>query len=216
MISDGSPRVSVQGLNQMLESVGLQPLASDVESKFNDYVDLILRWNARMNLTAVRDPRQIQARHFVESIACARNLPADIGSLLDLGSGAGFPGVPIALCRPEIRVTLAESQTKKASFLMEVVRVLKLSSKVFSQRAENLVEEFDCVALRAVDNMSRAVATASRLVRPGGVLAIMTTTSEVDQVMKMAAKNYSSPEVHPLPSADKRVLLTAFKSDSSI
>ena len=91
-----------------------------------------------MNLTAVRDPQQIQARHFVESIACARNLPADIGSLLDFGSGAGFPGVPIALCRPAIRVTLAESQNKKASFLMEVVRVLKLSSKVFAQRAENL------------------------------------------------------------------------------
>ena len=94
--------------------------------RFEEYLALILRWNSRMNLTAIRDEEEILARHFVESIACAQHFPEGIGTLLDFGSGAGFPGIPIALCRPEIAVTLAESQSKKAAFLQETVRILGL------------------------------------------------------------------------------------------
>ena len=83
-----------------------------------------------MNSTAIRDEEGILSRHFVESIACACALPAGIFTLLDFGSGAGFPGIPIALCRPEIAVILAESQGKKAAFLQEAVRVLGISAKV--------------------------------------------------------------------------------------
>ena len=79
-------------------------------------------------LTAIRDEEGILTRHFVESIVCARALPAGIATLLDVGSGAGFPGIPIALCRSEIAVTLAESQGKKAAFLQEAVRVLGVAA----------------------------------------------------------------------------------------
>ena len=115
------------------------------------------------------------SRHFIESIAVARNLPLGIGTLLDFGSGAGLPGIPIALCRPEIVVTLAESQSKKAAFLQEVVRVLGLEAKVHAQRAEVLRTVFDCVTMRAVDKMPKAVAAAVPLVAPAGWLALMTT-----------------------------------------
>ena len=104
-------------------------MESAVAGRFEDYLSLILRWNARVNLTAIRDEEGILQRHFVESIACARALPADITTLLDFGSGAGFPGIPIALCRPEISVTLAESQGKRAAFLHEAVRVLGILRK---------------------------------------------------------------------------------------
>src|ERR1700728_2858710 len=88
--------------------------------QLSTYLDLLLKWNARTNLTAVRDPQEIVRRHFGESLFAGRHVGTP-ATLLDLGSGAGFPGIPIALLRPEIAVTLAESQHKKAAFLREVV-----------------------------------------------------------------------------------------------
>ena len=116
-------------LNALLHESGLLGLDAAEAGRFGEYLSLILRWNARVNLTAVRNEEGILSRHFVESIACARALPAGIATMLDFGSGGGFPGIPIALCRPEIAVTLAESQGKKAAFLSEAVRVLGIASK---------------------------------------------------------------------------------------
>ena len=99
---------------------------ASIEDRFDAYLSLIVRWNARTSLTAIRDEEGIVSRHFVESIACAVAVPAGVRTLLDFGSGAGFPGIPIALCRPEISVTLAESQNKKAAFLREAIRTLEL------------------------------------------------------------------------------------------
>src|ERR1700678_4242622 len=154
-------------LNELLASAGLKTLDRNTAAKFADYSDLLLRWNARTNLTAIRDEEGILSRHFVESIACARALPDGIATLLDFGSGAGFPGIPIALCRPEIAVTLAESQGKKAAFLQEVVRILEISAKVHAERAETLSAKFDCVTLRAVDRMPKAIQVATELLGPG-------------------------------------------------
>ncbi len=102
----------------------------------------------------------------------ARHLPA-CGTLLDLGSGAGFPGLPIQLARPSLRVTLAESQNKKASFLREVVRTLDLPTEVWADRVERMPEGrlFDVVALRAVDNPAVALELARLRLAPGGVIA---------------------------------------------
>ncbi len=154
-------------LNALLDPGRItSPLDPNPGPRFETYLSLILRWNARINLTAIRDEDGILSRHFVESIACARALPAGIATLLDFGSGAGFPGIPIALCRPEIAVTLAESKSKKAAFLQEAIRILGITAKVHSQRAELLPARFDCVTLRAVDRMELAVqAAAISLVR---------------------------------------------------
>ncbi len=95
------------------------------------YLDLLLHWNDRTNLTAIRDPEEMVSRHFGESLFAGlllkRRLHAE-ATVLDFGSGAGFPGVPIQLLNPKFRVTLAESQGKKAAFLREVVRVLGCGS----------------------------------------------------------------------------------------
>ena len=127
------------------------------------YLDLLVKWNARTNLTAIRDPEQIVQRHFGESLFTSRHLGPQTRTLLDLGSGAGFPGLPIALLHPEIAVTLAESQNKKAAFLREAVRTLELPNvTVWPNRAESLSADrrFDTVTLRAVDNMPAALAAA--------------------------------------------------------
>lgn len=126
------------------------------------YLELLLKWNARTNLTAIRDPEEMVRRHFGESLFAAQHLgPCE--TLLDFGSGAGFPGLPIQLMRPEMRVTLAESQNKKATFLREVIRTLSLQTEVWSGRVEAMPAElkFDIVTLRAVDNMDAAIAAAS-------------------------------------------------------
>jgi 16S rRNA (guanine527-N7)-methyltransferase len=200
-------------LNQLLTESGSAPLEIEVSEKFAAYLTLLLKWNARTNLTAIRDEEGILSRHFLESILCARALP-HITTLLDFGSGAGFPGIPIALVRPEIAVTLAESQNKKAAFLREAVRTLNLETKVHSARAEDLKEKFDCITLRAVDKMETAIPAAIQLLNPTGWLAILTTHHEVPTLQSLANQsaplNWPSPQ--PLPEGTNRILLLAQRS----
>jgi 16S rRNA (guanine527-N7)-methyltransferase len=146
-------------------------------SGLSTYLDLLLKWNARTNLTAIRDPKEIVRRHFGESLFTARHLDPNTPTLLDFGSGAGFPGIPIALLRPEIQVTLAESQNKKATFLHEVIRTLNLSTEVWANRVEAMSadRQFHTVTLRAVDNTEAALPVARVRVAPGGQLALLTT-----------------------------------------
>jgi 16S rRNA (guanine527-N7)-methyltransferase len=194
-------------LNTLLAGAG-QPLLEPAAAKgFEDYYSLLIRWNARINLTAIRTEEGILSRHFVESIACGNALPGEIVSLLDFGSGAGFPGIPIALCRPEMAVTLAESHGRKAAFLQEAVRVLGISSKVYSGRAETLSERFDCVVLRAVDRMPQAVQAASKLVAPKGWLALMTTGDELAGLqMAAGGAEFSWNRVVQLPGSEDRLV----------
>ena len=115
---------TVHALNETAEQIekafaeaGIAALPAGAYAQLHAYLDLIVRWNLRLNLTAVREPEQIIQRHFVECAFAAQHLPPEIATLLDYGSGAGLPGIPIAICRPEILVTLAEAQGKKAAFL---------------------------------------------------------------------------------------------------
>jgi 16S rRNA (guanine527-N7)-methyltransferase len=210
-----SPNLAATRLNALLSDAAQPPLDPTQTQRFADLLSLFLRWNARINLSAIHDQESILKRHFVESIACARALPAGISTLLDFGSGAGFPGIPIALCRPEIAVTLAESQGKKAAFLREAARVLGLSAKVHSGRAESLTTNFDCVTLRAVDKMELAVQAAAQLVRPGGWLALMTTTAGLPALKASAGAEFTwNPELH-LPSGDDRLLALGVRAINS-
>lgn len=148
----------------------LSPIDPTLLGQLSGYLDLLVRWNARTNLTAIRTPQGMVRRHFGESLFAAQNLGDALpDTLLDLGSGPGFPGVPIALFQPTLAVTLAESQNKKATFLREVVRTLGVTNaEVWVGRAEGLPVDrvFHTVALRAVDKMEvaleAAVARASR------------------------------------------------------
>ena len=148
----------------------------------------------------------VLTKHFVESIACARALPQGITSLLDFGSGGGFPGIPIALCRPGIEVTLAESKGRKAAFLQEAARVLGISAKVHAGRVELIQTQYRCITLRAVDKMDQAVTAAARLVATGGWLALMTTQRDLARLQARAGAQFSWEGPIPLPGGDERVL----------
>ena len=193
-------------LNQLLAEARLGAVDEETAARFGDYISLILRWNARINLTAVRDEEGILSRHIIESIVLARLVPHRVASLLDFGSGAGLPGIPIALCRPEIAVTLAESQGKKAAFLQEAVRSLGLSARVHAERAEMLNELFDCVAMRAVDRMTEAARVAARQARRGGWLALMTTEGELERLKDSVGAEFSWQEPTLLPGSEARLI----------
>jgi 16S rRNA (guanine527-N7)-methyltransferase len=167
------------------------------------YLDLLLKWNARTNLTAIREPQEIVRRHFGESLFAAQHL-GDCSTLLDFGSGAGFPGLPIQLLRPELQVTLAESQNKKSTFLREVVRTLGLKTEVWANRVEAMPagRTFDVVTLRAVDNMESAVSAAS--LRASRRLAILASGKQEAP----ALQGFTLAETALLPGeADLRLLL---------
>jgi 16S rRNA (guanine527-N7)-methyltransferase len=142
----------------------LSPVSPGLVQQLSLYLDLLVRWNERTNLTAVRSPEEMVRRHFGESLFAGQHLGESMPeTLLDIGSGAGFPGVPIGLLHPSIKVTLAESQNKKATFLREVVRTLGLKNvEVWSGRAEALPagRTFHTATLRAVDNMAAALEAA--------------------------------------------------------
>jgi 16S rRNA (guanine527-N7)-methyltransferase len=196
-------------LNEFLAEAGLTPAPPEIAAKFLVYLKLLLHWNQRMNLSAIRDAEGIVRRHFIESIVCARALPSAVKTALDFGSGAGFPGIPIALCRPEIAVTLAESQGKKAAFLRETVRQLGISAEVYAARAETLQRQFDCVAMRAVDGMERAVAAAVSLVGMTGWLAVLTTRKDLAMTREAAGPGMNWQDPIELASSDERILALA-------
>ena len=132
------------------------------------YIDLLMKWNARINLTAIREPSEIVQRHFGESLFAAKHLLEQKlpQTAIDLGSGAGFPGVPFAMVAPEAQVTLIESQQKKATFLKELIHVLGLkNAKVFSDRAENF-RTADLVMLRAVERFERRCSAGDQARQP--------------------------------------------------
>ncbi len=194
----------------------LRPYATVDEEHLRNisiYIDLLLKWNSKMNLTAVRDPEQIVTRHFGESLFAASHLlnPQWTGSVVDLGSGAGFPGLPLAMYAPGAAVTLIESQGKKVAFLNEVIFALRLkNAKTWAGRAEAFPAKVDLVTMRAVERFEGALPIASRMVAPGGRVAILIGQSQVRLAEKLEAELTWSPPLN-LPSGNSRTLLIGTK-----
>src|SRR5271168_4081527 len=126
----------------ILRALGeFQLTANDIQVlQIQQYMKLLLTWNEKINLTAIRDPLEILYRHFCESMYAAVAVPVENGRLADVGSGAGFPGIPLKIMRPDLNMFLVESNMKKATFLAEVARDLELADlRVLVNRFEDLV-----------------------------------------------------------------------------
>jgi 16S rRNA (guanine527-N7)-methyltransferase len=171
--------------------------------QFRTHFDLLVRWNARMNLTSVRDPEGILRRHFAESAYLTRVVRLGAGTLVDIGSGAGFPGIPVKILSPETKVVLVEAVQKKAAFLKEVGRAIGLPGlEVVAGRFEDmsgLTGDWvaNWVTMRAVKVDKRLVATIHRSV-PRGTFAIFLGESD--------AARLSGATLHPIPGSDCRVI----------
>ena len=205
--------------------------------QISTYLDLLLKWNARINLTSVRDPQEILTRHFGESFFVAESLFSDspitrlpdhpIASphypiLFDLGSGAGFPGLPLAIYAPQAKITLLESQNKKATFLKEVARALTLTNvNVFCGRAEAYPAEArkgswpaaaDVVTVRAVEKFAQSLPLAASLLSPGGRLALLIGASQL-AAARQALPEFSWRPPLSLPLSRSRILLIGSKTN---
>lgn len=158
-------------LNGMLRAgvarMGLS-LGDDAITRLLDYQALLARWNAAYNLTAVRDPREMVTRHLLDSLAILPHVHG--ATLADLGSGAGLPGIPLAIARPDLQVLLVDANGKKVRFLREAIRTLKLdNAQAVQARVEALGGQFDCITSRAFASLGDMLAWAGHLLGPDGI-----------------------------------------------
>jgi len=192
-------------------------ITPNVLEPLQTYLDLLMRWNARINLTAVRDLDQIVTRHFGEALFAARILfpqgrDTEICTLVDFGSGAGFPGIPIKLWAPRIDLILIESQNKKATFLREVLRGCKLdNAHVFGGRAEDWGNDADVVTLRAVEKFETALPVAARLVTLGGRLCLLIGAGQLQTARKLLGDSWTWNEPYPVSQSTERVVAIAHR-----
>jgi 16S rRNA (guanine527-N7)-methyltransferase len=173
------------------------------------HLSLLMRWNQRMNLTALRSPEEIVTRHFGESLFAARQLCSRQfqDELFDVGSGAGFPGLPIKYWAPGLRLTLIEGHGKKATFLREVGRALSLTElNVLSVRAESLPKRAALVTMRAVERFEQALTAAVGLVAPQGRLALLIGEGQRDRALSLLPTGVETTV--SLPCSRERILLT--------
>lgn len=203
-----------------------QELGSDDLNRISMYIDILLRWNARINLTAIRTEEGIVTRHFGESLFAARHLfphrtaeSAEGGNqvrLADLGSGAGFPGIPIKLWAPYLSETLIEASHKKAMFLREVVRALTLTNvDIRNVRAESLGQNsFGVVTLRAVEKFNEILPVAAGLVGAQGRLGLLIGSEQAEVAHALAG--FVWQKAISIPATRSRILLIGSKNSTNL
>jgi 16S rRNA (guanine527-N7)-methyltransferase len=173
-------------LAQGLARLNLQ-LPPEVQQKLLDYLALVYKWNKVYNLTAVRDTGKMLTHHLLDSLAVVPHV-SGATSLLDVGSGAGLPGIPLAMALPALQVTLLDSNQKKAAFLHQAVIELALTNvKVICDRIENIPynQIFSAVISRAFADLPTFVSLAGRLAAPGGVLLAMKGAQPLDEIAQL-------------------------------
>ena len=163
-----------------------------------DYLALLERWNQAYNLTAIRDPREMVSKHLLDSLVLHPYLEA--GTLADLGTGPGLPGIPLAISRPELSVSLVESNGKKARFLREAVRSLGLgNARVIESRAEAVAEPgaYQSITARALDRLAGIIAVGGHLLAPGGRLLALKGARPDEEIAELPS-GWAMASVHRL------------------
>jgi len=204
-----SPEAALEfGLRQLN-----MPLAEMRRNQILRYLELLAKWNRTFNLTAIREPVQMVSHHVLDALAVLPELPG--GTLADVGSGAGVPGIPIAIAQPDRAVTLNDANQKKASFLRQAVIELQLRNcRIEAGRAETWVplERFQVVISRAFAEIAKSIAVCRHLVTPEGVLAAMKGADPRAEIASLGAGcDCSVRRVRvPLLDAERHLVLCRF------
>lgn len=195
---------------------------------FEKYAGLLTEWNSKMNLIGNADTNEIAVRHFMDSLSLVRMGLDDNTSLIDIGTGAGFPGIPIKILRPDIRVTLLDSNGKRLDFLREVINVLELSNvNVIKGRAEELSlteeyrEQYDYACSRAVAGLNILSELCLPFVKTDGLFLAMKSL-DVDEEVQAAKKavtlvggKFIDPFIYTLPEREIRLQIIRVKKVKS-
>jgi 16S rRNA (guanine527-N7)-methyltransferase len=189
------------------------PAYDDQVLQIQQYIKILLTWNEKINLTAIRDPLEILYRHFCESMYAADAVPLDKGRLADVGSGAGFPGLPLKILRPDLQVFLVESNIKKVTFLAEVIRELGLTgAQVLSRRYEELGEEvapLDYVCSRALGEFPTFLEWASSQQIAAKQVILWIGARDLADIEKIGTWDWREPI--SVPNSLQRLLLVGTK-----
>jgi 16S rRNA (guanine527-N7)-methyltransferase len=196
-------------IRRVLEPYGVVS-SPEICEAVRKYCALLVQWNQKISLTAVRDPEQILRFHFGESLFAAAAVPIRGGRLADVGSGAGFPGLPLRIAIKNLAVTLIESNAKKATFLSEVIRELHLDHcDVFRGRMDSYEADngarFDFIAARALGQHDAMLRWARRKLSPSGRVVLWLGEEVAAAISQAAGWSWTSPTL--IPGADRRVLL---------
>jgi 16S rRNA (guanine527-N7)-methyltransferase len=182
-------------------------------SQIQQYMKILLAWNDKVNLTAIRDPLEILYRHFCESMYAVTAVPIKNGRLADIGSGGGFPGLPIQIMVPDAEIFLVESNVKKATFLAEVVRELELSRcRVIVSRYEELGEELtplDYVCSRAVGEFVPFLSWAHSPAIQAPKVVLWIGTRDLEEIRKIEGWTWAEPIL--VPHSLRRLLLVGYR-----
>jgi len=173
------------------------------------YISLLLRWNSKISLTTVIDPVEILKFHFGESLFALSNIPISDGRLADVGSGAGFPGLPLALVAPSLEVVLIESNLKKATFMSEVVRELKImNATVWRGRFEDLEQKtgLSFVTARALGSYDALLKWSSAALNSDGRVILWLGDRDSANISSIESWNWSAPI--QIPHSERRVIIT--------
>jgi 16S rRNA (guanine527-N7)-methyltransferase len=206
-------------IQRALDVYGYSP-ASEYCEKVRTYTELLLRWNRKVALTTVSEPQEILRFHFGEALfgmGVAGMGDVENCRLADLGSGAGFPGVPIAMARTEISVTLVESNGKKAAFLAEICRELQLNNvKVHKGRAEDMAasEQFDFVTVRALGSHKKWLKWSSERVPEQGKIALWLGEKGIREVSALPNWRWADPA--KIPRTTNRFVLVGSKKQADL
>src|SRR6202140_1204103 len=192
------------------------PASDDQVLQIQQYIKILLTWNEKMNLTAIRDPLEILYRHLCESMQAAVAVPVESGRLADVGSGGGFPGLPLKIMRPELQVFLVESNIKKVTFLAEVIRELGLNgAQVLARRYEELGEEvapLDYVCSRALGEFSVFLAWARSQQIAAKQVILWIGGRDLEEIQRIQTWDWREPI--EVPHSLRRLLLVGTRKSS--
>jgi 16S rRNA (guanine527-N7)-methyltransferase len=204
--------LSEQTIRNALKEFGVEVSHVQV-SQIQQYMKILLAWNEKLNLTAIRDPLDIMYRHFCESMYAGVSTPMEEGRLADVGSGAGFPGLPLKILRPNLHVFLIESNVKKATFLAEVIRGLELAdTRVLVSRYEELGEEvapLDFVCSRAVGDFRVLLEWADSKQVVARQVVLWIGARDLEAIRRIKTWDWRNPI--PVPHSMQRILLVGRK-----
>jgi 16S rRNA (guanine527-N7)-methyltransferase len=207
----------VKQLSNAIITRELRPYGTIASTRLCDqirtYIELLLRWNQKTSLTTVTDPEEILRFHFGESLLAIPAVPIRHGRLADVGSGAGFPAVPIRMVSENVSVILIESNQKKATFLAEIARELHLQnvevrrSRMEDVRPDN--ESVDYISARAVRIDDEFLAWSRQLLNPTGSLVLWLGEADASRISQKSTWNWADPI--RIPHSDRRVILHGTK-----